>query len=67
MHVQGSTRPRSAPDGSMQCMPRAEVAEVEALVYEAVADTLQVNSGGIQLLCVQFLMCGQRSVQQRSS
>jgi hypothetical protein len=34
-------------DDFMQPMPRAEVAEVERLVYEAVADTLQV---GVQLL-----------------
>lgn len=30
-------------DDFMRRMPRAEVAEVEALVYEAVADTLQVR------------------------
>jgi hypothetical protein len=31
-------------DDFMQRMPRAEVAEVERLVYEAVADTLQVGT-----------------------
>jgi hypothetical protein len=30
-------------DDFMQRMPRAEVAEVERLVYDAVADTLQVS------------------------